>query len=385
MPWNESTRMDERRKFVAAYLSGKYQMSELCLQAGVSRPTGYKWVGRFQTSGPQGLQDRSRAPHHCPQAMAEELQCWFIRERRAHPRWGPKKLRGRFRRLYPRAEAPSRSAIYRLLKRHGLIPPRTRRRRARVNAGYRVRAEHPNELWTIDFKGQFRTGDHRWCYPFTVMDSASRYLLACQAQYEPSAAPVSRTMCILFRTRGLPLRMHFDNGSPFASRGLGGLSRLSLQWLKLGIRLERSRAGCPQDNAAHERMHRTLKDDTARPPASNLPAQQRRFNRFHREYNYERPHETLHDGVPADFYQPSARSFPTRLPPPSYPGHFELRRVSINGDISWRNQTLYVGLAFVRETLGLEEVADGLWSMYFAHHMLARWDARSNQLIPLPV
>ncbi len=216
------------------------------------------------------------------------------------------------------------------------------------------------------------------------MDSASRYLLACQAQYEPSAAPVSRTMCILFRTRGLPLRMHFDNGSPFASRGLGGLSRLSLQWLKLGIRLERSRAGCPQDNAAHERMHRTLKDDTARPPASNLPAQQRRFNRFHREYNYERPHETLHDGVPADFYQPSARSFPTRLPPPSYPGHFELRRVSINGDISWRNQTLYVGLAFVRETLGLEEVADGLWSMYFAHHLLARWDRAPINLSRCP-
>lgn len=385
MPWNESTRMDERNRFVAAYLSGKYPMSELCAQAGVSRPTGYKWVGRYQLAGLAGLEDRSRAPHHCPHAMHEELQRWFVRERRAHPRWGAKKLLGRFHRLYPRDEAPSRSAIHRVLKQHDLIKPRRRRSHSRSQCGHGARAEHPNELWTIDFKGQFRTDDHRWCYPFTVMDSASRYLLGCRGQYEPSGAPVSQTMQRLFKEHGLPLRIHSDNGSPFASAGLAGLSRVSLQWLKLGIQIERSRAGCPQDNAAHERMHRTLKDDTARPPAGNLPAQQRRFNQFQREYNYERPHEALNDRVPAQLYRHSERTYPARLQPPSYAGYFELRQVSHNGYICWRGAPLHVGLAFSRETLGLEEIADGLWSLYFAHHLLARWDERSKQLIPVPV
>jgi len=384
MPWNESTCMDERNKFVVAYLSGKYQMLELCAQFGVSRPTGYKWVGRFEQSGNAGLKDRSRAPHHYPHAMQEDLQRWFIDERRAHPSWGAKKLLARLRRLYPKDLRPSRSAVHRLLSQHGLIVPR-RRRRPPLHTGQRARAKHPNELWTIDFKGQFRTGDHRWCYPFTVMDSASRYLLACQGQDAPNGAPVSRVMQALFTAHGLPLRIHSDNGSPFASVGLAGLSRLSLQWLKLGIVLERSRAGCPQDNAAHERMHRTLKDQTARPPASHRSAQQRRFNRFQREYNHERPHEALNDQVPAQCYQPSPRLYDSHQCSPNYPGHFERRQVSHNGYVSWQAHPLHVGLAFSGETLGFEEIADGLWSLYFAHHLLGRWDARSQQLIPMPV
>jgi transposase InsO family protein len=317
--------------------------------------------------------------------MHEELQRWFVRERRAHPRWGAKKLLGRFRRLYPRDEAASRSAVHGLLKRHGLIKPHRRNTHSRGKSGHGARAEHANELWTIDFKGQFRTGDHCWCYPYTVMDSASRYLLSCQGQNEPSGAPVSRIMLELFKANGLPLRIHSDNGSPFASTGLAGLSRVSVQWLKLGIQIERSRAGCPQDNAAHERMHRTLKDETARPPAANRCAQQRRFNRFQREYNYDRPHEALNDQVPAQLYQPSPRSYRACLQPILYPGHFELRQVSHNGYIRWQGTALHVGLAFSRETLGLEEIADGLWSLYFAHHLLGRWDTRSQQLIPVPV
>jgi putative transposase len=382
MAWKEITRVDARTQFVVAYLSGKFEMMELCAEYRISRPTGYKWVGRYQLDGPQGLLDRSRAPHHCPHRMSEATERWFVRQRRARPKWGPRKLVKRFRTAFAGEPCPSRSAVYRVLKQHGLIKPRIRRARG-CGTGTSAKASAPNDLWTIDFKGQFRTGDRCWCYPLTTMDAASRYLLACRGQLDPSGEPVSATMLSLFRQYGLPARIHSDNGSPFASPGLGRLSRVSIQWIKLGIHLERSRAGCPQDNAAHERMHRTLKDATARPPARCLVAQQRRFNSFRREYNQQRPHESLNDHTPAQMYAPSLRPFPARIEPRSYPGHFELRRVSHNGEIKWCGLRLYIGLAFVRETLGLEEIADGLWSMYFSHQLLARWDARSNELIPL--
>lgn len=387
MPWNESTRMDERRRFAQAYLSGTYQMSELCRAAGISRPTGYLWVERYAKEGEAGLLDRSHAPHHCPHRTGDELTQTLLDLRLRHPHWGPRKLLAVARREEPLQPWPGRSTVAQWLRRTGLVKVRRGRAAAPQAApGQPARTPaEPHALWTIDFKGEFRTGDHRYCYPLTVVDLASRYLLACRGLDGPLGAPVTACTEALFREYGLPEAIHSDGGSPFAGTGLGRYSRVSLNWLKLGIRLERSRRGCPQDNASHERMHRTLKEATARPPAANRPAQQRRFNRFRHEFNHARPHEALGDRTPAECFRPSNRPFPARPPEILYPGHFELRRVKHSGEFKWRSQTLFLGSVFAGELIGLEEVEDGVWSVYFAHHLLARLDERVQRLIEVPV
>jgi transposase InsO family protein len=386
MPWNESTRMDERGRFVQAYLSGQFSMTELCRGAGVSRPTGYLWVGRYRCQGEAGLVDRSHAPQRCPHRTPETVVAQLVALRRQHPHWGPRKLLRVAAKRWPALPLPSRSATAGILNRAGLVAERPRRVPAPQRAAQAVqRPVAPNALWTIDFKGQFRTGDHRWCYPLTVADAASRYLLECHGQLRPNAAPVLQRLRRLFREQGLPERIHSDNGVPFASTGIGGLSRVSLEWLKLGIGIERSRPGCPQDNASHERMHRTLKQATARPPAAHLAAQQRRFDHFRREFNHERPHEALADHLPDEFYRPSPRAYPERLPEPHYPGHFEWRRVTHAGELRWRGRRLFLGNVLARELIGLEEIDDGVWSVYFAHHLLARLDEQVGRLIEVPV
>lgn len=386
MPWNESTRMDERRRFVEAYLSGQFGMTELCRSAGVSRPTGYLWVKRYCRQGEAGLVDRSHAPRQCPHRTPEAVVEQLLTLRRRHPHWGPRKLLRVAARRWPQLSLPSRSATAAILSRAGLVAERPRRAAPIERPAQAARAPSlPNALWTIDFKGQFRTGDHRWCYPLTVADATSRYLLECRGQLRPTAAPVLQRLRRLFREHGLPECIHSDNGAPFASTGIGGLSRVSLEWLKLGIRLERSRPGCPQDNASHERMHRTLKQATARPPAADLTAQQRRFDHFRHEFNHERPHEALADHTPAEFYRASSRRYPERLSEPTYPGHFEWRRITHAGEIRWRGQRLFLGNVFARELIGLEEIDDGVWSVYFAHHLLARLDEQVGRLIEVPV
>lgn len=386
MPWNETTAVNERCRFVMTYLSGTVTMSELCALYGVSRPTGYKWVSRYKAQGPAGLYARSRAPHHCPHRMAEATAEWLLADRREHPDWGPIKLVKRFSERYPKRHAPAASAVSALFNRHGLIEPRKRRQRSESHGCQATAASEPNALWTMDFKGQFRTGDHRYCYPLTVMDACSRYLLACRGGLDTCAAWVLTYIDGLFRQYGLPAAVHSDNGSPFASScSLGGLSRLSVHWLKLGIRIERSRPACPQDNPAHERMHRTLKAATARPPANNLRAQQRRFDHFTPEYNRERPHEALALRTPASAYHRSPRPYPSRIAEPEYPGHFERRRVGAHGGIKWNGAVLFIGAPLISESLGLEEIDEGLWAIYFYHHQLARLDAREGKLIKVPL
>jgi putative transposase len=385
MPWNESTRMDERRAFVEAYLSRMYTMSELCRSAGVSRPTGYLWVERYRRHGEGGLVDRSHAVRHCPHRTPAAVEERLVGLRERHPLWGPRKLLTVARRRWPALPLPSRSAVAAILLRQGLTAERRPRGRVPHAAQAAVAPAEPNALWTLDFKGEFRTGDHRWCYPLTVADAASRYLLECHGQYGPTATPVARRLWRLFRAHGLPERLHSDNGTPFVGHGLGGYTRLSLQWVRLGIRLERSRRGCPQDNASHERMHRTLKEAAARPPAADLRAQQRRFDRFRREFNTERPHEALDDRTPAELYRPSPRPYPERLPEITYPGHFEWRRITHQGELRWKGRRLFLSSVFAGELLGLEEVEDGVWSVYFADQLLARLDEQLWRLIEVPV
>jgi len=384
MPWNETDAMEQRCQLVMAYASGQFEMAELCRLYGVSRPTGYKWVQRHRQQGVLGLQPHSRAPHHCPHRMPEQVARWLLAERRAHPHWGPRKLLRRYQIAHSQA-GPSRSAIADLLRRQGLSQP-SRRRRVGKRAGRRVAAvQAANELWTIDFKGQFRMGDRRWCYPLTVMDSASRYLLACQGELRIQGEQVERHMRKLFECYGLPKAIHSDNGAPFAGTGLTGLSRLSVSWLKLGIELHRSRPGCPQDNGAHERMHRTLKAQTARPAAANLGAQRRRFHRFRREYNQERPHEALNDRTPSELYCCSTRAYSKQIELSHYPGHFEVRRVRSDGSIKWRGRFLFVSQALRGELIALEEVDEGIWSLWFMAHLLGRMDVRTMKITYVPV
>jgi putative transposase len=387
MPWNQMTVMDERCRFVLTYLRGGVSMSELCVEHGISRPTGYKWVERYEEAGPAGLYDRSRAPHHCPHHMDEEAARWLIEDRHRHPHWGARKIVGRFQTEFPEHSAPSRSAVCELFKREGLVHQRRRSKKSVCRGAKATAASVPNQLWTVDFKGQFRTGDQHYCYPLTIMDSATRYLLACHGQLNTCGAWVSAFIDRLYKEHGLPEAVHSDNGSPFACpTSIGGLSRLSVHWLKLGISIERSRPACPQDNPAHERMHRTLKAETTRPPAANLRAQQRRFDHFLAEYNQERPHEALGDRTPVQLYRGSPRAYPVRLPEPEYPGHFEVRRVSNhNGCFKWKGRLLFIGKVLSSEPIGLEEVDEGFWKVYFFNHLLARFDERNRKLIEAPV
>lgn len=385
MPFRESTRMDERYEFVVSHRSGAFTMSELCARYGVSRPTGYKWLERYAEEGLLGLRDRSRAAHHCPHRMSPQMQAQLLAQRTARPHFGARKILNAMARRDPTLALPSRSAVNALFARHGLSERRTARRRVPAGGPVQPAVTVPNAVWTIDFKGQFRTGDGRWCYPLTVMDLASRYLLECRGNSSVASAPVARILHELFARYGLPETIHSDNGTPFASIGLCGLSRLSVRWLKLGIRVQRSRPAQPQDNGAHERMHRTLKAATARPPAANARTQQVRFDVFRSEYNGERSHEALQDRLPAEVYQPSTRAYPRRLYAPSYPGHFEQRRVIANGCIKWRGRSIFIGAAFHGELLGLEEVDDGIWSLYFANQLLARFDERLSKLFEVPL
>ena len=386
MPWLETDTMDQRCKFVISYLSGQFEMTELCRSYGISRPTGYKWVERYRQQGALGLQERSRAPTRCPHRMSEQAAQWLLAERRAHPSWGPRKLLRRYQDTHASSTAPSRSAIAALLQRQGLSEPRRARRRYTRSKGRQVIVPStPNALWSIDYKGEFLTADHLWCYPLTLRDCASRYLLECQGHLRISGSAVQRSTQCVFKEYGLPDAIHSDNGSPFAGTGLSGLSRLSVYWLKLGIHLQRSRPACPQDNGAHERMHRTLKAETTRPVAANLRAQQRRFDRFRHEFNHDRPHEALNDDVPAQHYRSSLRAYPARLELPDYPGHFHVRSVRTDGSIKWMGRMFFLSTALCGEHVGLEEIDEGIWSICFMTHLLGRFDVRSMKIIHLPV
>src|SRR5450830_1375967 len=294
MPWKETTGVKERMSFSIDIEQHFFSMAELCQRYGVSRKTGYKWIERFDEEGIEGLQDRSRAPRGCPHRTGEEIVERLLDARLAHPRWGARKLIPWLARRHRQVVWPSPSTAADILKRHGLVTDRRRRRHLNALSHARTEPRHPNHLWTADFKGQFRTRDGIYCYPLTVADGFSRYLLGCRALTSTQSRPTRSSFADLFRQYGLPEAIRSDNGTPFAAAtAIGRLSRLSVWWIRLGIRPELTKPSHPEQNGAHERMHRTLKADTARPPAGNRGAQQKKFDAFRREYNHERPHETL--------------------------------------------------------------------------------------------
>lgn len=375
MPWSETTKMRERMRFVLDGEEGLFTMTELCERYGISRMTGHKWLNRFRREGLEGLRDRSRAPQHCPHRVASKIVEALAQARQRHPTWGARKLIPWLARREPDLVLPAPSTAGEILKRLGLVKDRRRRRRLPHPLRPITEPSRSNQVWTADFKGQFKTRDGHYCYPLTVADSFSRYLLACRAQLSTKTIPTKGNFERLFRTYGLPEAIRTDNGVPFAApTAIARLSRLSVWWIRLGIRPELIQPAHPEQNGRHERMHRTLKAETTRPPAANASAQQRLFDSFRNEFNAERPHETLEQKPPAQLYQPSPRPFPNRLPQPEYPGHFEVRRVSRNGGIRWKRGWVNISHSLLEEDVGLEETDDGVWSLYFGPMLLGRFD-----------
>jgi transposase InsO family protein len=358
-------------------------MTELCADYQISRKTGYKWIERFEAGGPSGLQDQSRRPQHSPQATDPALIEALVAVRAQHPRWGASKLLTVAARRDRDADWPSRSTVCDYLKAQGLVAPRRPHRPQLRGVAPIVPITRINETWTTDFKGQFRTGDRAYCYPLTLRDGFSRFVLRCDAMSGPTYAGTRRRFERAFAEYGLPERIRSDNGGPFAGTGLGRLSRLSVWWIRLGIVPERIALGRPDQNGSHEQFHSVLKAETARPPASNAAAQQRRFGRFCFEYNHERPHAALGNDVPASRYHPSPRALPHHLPALEYPGHFEIRRVSPIGQVSWRGHVVFLSEALGGEHVAFEEIDDGLWTVRFATVALARYDDRQRSLHPM--
>jgi putative transposase len=385
MPWQEQSPMEQRLQLVREYLSGLFSMSELAEQYSVSRKTAYKWVARYVASEEDvtALRDQSRRPHTSPTATDPAVVEALLALRRRHPRRGPKKLLKLGMTQHPTWAWPSRSTASELLKQAELVTSPRRRPAPRRLPSTLAPITGPNATWTTDFKGQFRTGDGQYCYPLTLRDGWSRFVLRCDGLLAPTLADTQRRFARAFAEYGLPDRMRSDNGIPFAGLGLAGLSRLTVWWIRLGIVPERIAPGRPEQNGSHEQFHAVLKAHTARPPAANLRAQQRRFDRFRREYNEDRPHEALGQQPPTSVYTPSPRRFPEHLPAIEYPGHLEVRRVSTSGCIGWRNAQLFVSETLAGEWVALEEVADGLWTLFFATIALARFDERHHCFHPV--
>jgi transposase InsO family protein len=381
MPFQETCALDETVRFVAACLAGEETMTALCRRFGISRQWGYELVRRYDAKGIAGLEPRSRAPRHPSHAMADEIAEAIIGLRGEYPSWGPKKLRRMLQRRLPQTLWPAPSSIGDLLRREGLVRGRRRRRLPLPVSQPFAAITAPNDLWCIDFKGWFRTGDGERCDPLTLSDADSRYLLVCRV-VAPTTAGVDAVTDAAFREYGLPRALRSDNGPPFASTGAGGLSRLAVKWLKLGIHLERIEPGAPQQNGRHERMHGTLKAETARPPAGSLAAQQQRFDAFRKVYNDERPHEGLGQETPASRYRPSLRGYPQRLEEPHYDAAQAVRQVRSNGEIRWGGELIFLSDALVGEPVGIAETEDGDWIVSFFHVPLGRIDRRSKRLRP---
>jgi transposase InsO family protein len=384
MPWKETHVEEQRLKFIAAYLErdAGWKLTQLCECFGVSRKTGHKWIKRYEKGGISALSDLSRAPHQHPNQVTAEIEKKLVDFRKKHPSWGARKIVKRLSLKEPHLEWPAPSTAGDIFKRHHLVRAGRRRRRAvDQQPGVLCVPSVPNEVWGVDFKGWFRTRDGKRCDPLTVSDLYSRYWLACQRVNQPNTRECRVVFVRIFREYGLPQAIRSDNGSPFASRGLGGLTRLSVWWVKLGIRLERIAPGRPDQNGRHERGHLTMHRETACPPGANASAQQRSFGVFRNRFNHERPHEALGNDVPAQWYRPSTLIYPERIPKMHYPGDFEVRQVRTSGEIQWRGELIYVSEALVGEPVGLQMISERHWKMFFGPIELALLDTETCKLL----
>lgn len=380
MPWKETVAMDQRMRLVLECQDGELSMASVCRKYGVSRRIGYKWLERYRAEGVDGLKDHSRAPHHHPNEVAAEIEAAIVAARGLHPTWGPKKLLAWLERKGPPTAWPARSTIAEILDRHGLTVPRKRRRRVPPHEQPFAACDGPNAVWCVDFKGWFRTGEGKRCDPLTISDAFSRYLLRCQRAGKTNGKMVRALFEATFREYGLPWAIRSDNGPPFASRAIAGLSELSVWWIKLGIRPERIKPGEPQQNGRHERMHLTLKQETANPPAATGRRQQQRFDEFRRQYNEDRPHEALDMAVPRSRYEPSPRAYPEYLGELEYPTGWSLRRVD-SGRFRWHADNVFVSHVLQGELIGLEPIEDRYWRLWLGTMALGMFDGYAKKIL----
>jgi len=372
MPWKETCVKNERTIMISDYLSGDFSIAEIARRRGVSRKTVYKWIERYEREPAPGLEDASRAAHHHPNAIAPQVEAAILTWKAQRPLWGAPKIHSKLKGL---ADCPAESSVSNVLRRHGLTRQVRRRHQTPSHGGPMQGLLGPNELWCIDFKGWFRLGNGERCDPLTMSDAYSRYLLCCQGMGGATGQlAVQPRLENIFREYGLPVAIRSDNGVPFASTGLGRLSRLSVWWLRLGIGLELIEPGHPEQNGRHERMHRTLKEAVLQPPRASHRAQQQAFDAFRAEYNEERPHEALNQHPPASVYTASPRNYPARLAEPEYPDDWQKRRVRRNGEIKWSGGLIYVSQALQGQWVGLEPTGAGAWKVYFMRQELGRVD-----------
>ena len=374
MPWKEHNVLEERWRFIEDWKSEDWNLAELSEIYGVSRKTAYKWLQRYQDDGRDGLEDQSRAPRKHANEVSSEMEDLVIGMREKHPFWGAPKIRARLEKEQTDKTIPAESTIGEILKRNGLTVARKRRRASRGGEQKLASAPGPNQVWCADFKGWLRTGDGRRIDPLTITDQYSRYLFRCQAVGAADYLHSKAVMEAAFREYGLPERMRTDNGAPFGSNGESGLTGLTVWWIKLGIVPEHIQPGKPQQNGRHERMHRTLKQETASPPAANRKLQQERFDRFRQEFHHERPHQALGQKPPVEFYEPSVRCFPIRLEETEYPAGWTLRRVSPAGQMRWAGEYVFVAHPLDGETIGLEQIDERHWRVWFSFYEVGLLD-----------
>jgi transposase InsO family protein len=370
-------------RFVVRLEEGE-RMTDLCREFGISRKTGYKLLQRYKQWGAVGLFDLSRRAEHLRHRLAPEIAAVLVATRKEHPTWGPRKLRAWLAAKHPELKQPAASTIGGLLQRRGLVQPHRRRRVTPPHGSPLQVAGAPNEVWCADFKGQFRLGNGRYCYPLTITDRFSRIILACEALERPVTEPVQAVFELVFRQHGLPQVIRTDNGAPFASTGLAGLSRLSVWWRRLGIVPERIAPAHPEQNGQHERMHLVLKQETTRPAAPTLLQQQERFDRFVEIYNCERPHEALGQEPPMRHYRPSPRTYPERLPEAAYSLHDDIVTVSHSGHLHLRHgPTVFLSSALDGQRVGVREVGYGRWLVSFLDHDLGHVDTQTGRFAPI--
>jgi putative transposase len=371
MPWKETRVVDERMRFIAAVLEDpRGNFAQICRRFGVSRASGYKWVARYKEFGPDGLRDQPPVAREHPNRLPDAVVDRVLQLRKDRPHDGPKKLRAVLLEREPSLAVPSASTIGEILDRHGLIRPRRVRLRVPPSSNPLAHAELPNDVWCTDFKGDFALGDKTRCHPLTLTDAVARYLLKCEGLMHQTDVVVRPHFERAFREFGLPLRMRSDNGPPFASKAIGGLSRLSVWWIQLGITPERIEPGKPQQNGRHERMHLTLKQQTASPPEKTMADQQRAMDRFRHDYNDVRPHEALGQTPPGRHYEPSPRLMPDKPREPEYGADVEVRRVRPDGFVSWRGASLKLTPLLSAQPVAFKQIDQDEWELWYGPVLL---------------
>ncbi len=383
MPWKVSGVVERRRQFVAEWLTENFTMTELCARHGISRQAGYNTLERYEQAGGEGLEEQSRAPRQHRNQTPVEIEQQIVELRHEHMRWGPRKLKAVLERECPEVNWPAASTMGELLRREGLVIPRKKRRRVDPYTAPFAAADAPNRVWCGDFKGWSRTQDGARIDPLTITDACSRYLLRCQAVEKTDTARVQAIFEAAFREYGLPEAIRTDNGAPFSSCAIAGLSRLAVWWMKLAIRPERIQPAHPEQNGRHERMHLTLQQETMSPMAANRRAQQCRFDEFRREFNQHRPHEALAMQTPESCYTPSPRPFPTRVREPEYDG-LMVRRVGLRGEFYWKHEAVFVSETLTGERIGLQPIDHRWYTIYFAEFALGQFDSCTRTVHRLP-